>query len=325
MSSSAAFRRNPLIINGNSLSSGERSATFAAENPRALLQSYLIFVRDMRGLRREPSIELRTDDITVLSHHLGVTEEFVVGGLLDLMGATRAQRSTMLAMLAAGALTVVLSGSIVSALSTDGISVDMTRLADAVQAAATGSGAEASSSDTADGTAAAADTFAASSTAAADSPAMHRTAIESAGTAAATPSIAEPLLTELTSATPAPDVLHSASAAAVAALAANQPTAESTGGETNAEQVGSIAQEPVSIGIAPDGSVVASVAPPVPDTTPDEPVATAELPDGTVVGVAAPPLPPSPAEPVATAELPDGTVVGVAAPPVPPVPPAAND
>lgn len=307
VSSSAAFCRNPLIINGNSLTSGERSATFSAKSPRALLRSYLIFVRDMRGERREPSIELRTDDIAVLAHHLGVTQEFVVSGLLDLMGATRAQRSTTLAMLAAGALTVVLSGSIVSDLSTDGISVEMTRLADAVQAAATGSGTEASSSDVAarraatvaDSPTAASGATTAAATAsavtAADSPAANREAIESVGSAATTASTAETLLAELTLTTPSPAVLQSAAAASAAAFAASQQAAEpaeSAGGQSSAEQVGSVAQEPVSIGIAPDGSVVASVAPPVPAATPDEPVATAELPDGTVVGVAAPPVPP---------------------------------
>jgi hypothetical protein len=317
VSSGAAFQRNPLIISGNSLTSGDRSTTFAATSPHALLRSYLIFVRDMRGQRREPSIELRTDDVSVLAHHLGVTEEFVLGGLLDLMGATRAQRSTMMAMLAAGALTVVLTGSFVADLSTDGVSVEMSRLADAVQAAASGSASGAASPDAAVAHVAIAPSTDTTSAEAApvDTAAMSRESVEAAGsTAGSTGESLSAGLTraaELTHATPSPDVLRSAAAAAQA----------STHDTTNpTEQVGAVAQEPVSIGIAPDGSLVASVAPPVPATA-DEPVATAELPDGTVVGVATPPVPPVPAtadEPVATAELPDGTVVGVAAPPVPP-------
>ena len=322
VSNTEPIRRNPLVIDGNSLSSGGRSTTFAAESPNSLLRSYLIFVRDMRGQRREPSIELRTDDVAVIASHLGTTEEYVLGGLLDLMGATRSQRSTMMAMLAAGALTVVLTGSFVSDLSNDGVSVDMTRLAEAVQAAAT-------SSDTAAASTATAAQTARVSPAASRTPAAAARAVTSPGagtettaeTTAATDTptsrtTSETLRSELTHGTPRPDVLRSAAAATVAGASEPGPT-ESTGGQTGGEPAGSVVQEPVSIGIAPDGSLVGSAAPPVPATT-DEPVATAELPDGSTVGVAAPPVPPPAEEQVATAELPDGTVVGVAAPPVPP-------
>lgn len=300
MSSSAAFHRNPLIINGNTFMSGDRTTTFSGANTRAVLRSYLIFVRDLRGQRREPSIELRTDDISVLARHLGVDEAFVVGGLLDVMGATRSQRNTVMAMLAAGALTVVLTGSFVTDLSTDGVSVEMGRLADAVQAAA----AAAPTSPTAEVAA----------------PATAAVPVDGPAPAAATlagphrpPNVTRPdpvAAPASAASTPTVDVLRSAAGSRSASAAAARRT----------EHVAIAAASPASFGVTDDGSLVASVAPPVPGAVPDEePVATGELPDGTIVGVAAPPVPPAPGDgPVATGELPDGTIVAVGTPPVPP-------
>lgn len=300
MSSSAAFHRNPLIINGNTFMSGDRTTTFSGANPRAVLRSYLIFVRDLRGQRREPSIELRTDDISVLARHLGVDDAFVVGGLLDVMGATRTQRNTVMAMLAAGALTVVLTGSFVTDLSTDGVSVEMGRLADAVQAAA-----------------AAAPT---SPTAEVEAPATAAAPVEAPAPAAATLAGPHPPLNvtrpdpvaapAAAASTPTVDVLRSAADSRSSSNAAARPT----------EQVAIAAAAPASFGVTDDGSLVASVAPPVPGAVPgEEPVATGELPDGTIVGVAVPPVPPAAGdETVATGELPDGTIVAVGTPPVPP-------
>lgn len=325
MPATPPFRRNPLVISGNSLSSGDRTTTFATGNPDALLRSYLIFVRDLRGQRREPSIELRTEDVDVIATHLGVSAETVLGGLLELMGTTRAQRATMLAMLAAGALTVVLSGSIVTSLSTDGMSVEMGRLAEAVQAAvdeadkAAGPSSEvapaepgsvasrwpASDSPSAVGTA--------PLTGATDTEAGSGETTRTDGDATAGPSLVEQSVT-----TPRPDVLRSAAASSAAPAPADgveEPAGETAG----TPEARGVAQEPVRIAIAWDGSLVASVAPPVPAATADQPAATAQLADGTTVGVGAPPVPAPPAdEQVATAELADGTTVGVAAPPVPP-------
>lgn len=313
MSSTAAFRRNPLVISGNHLSSGDRSTTFSSATPSSLLRSYLIFVRDMRGQRREPSIELRSEDVSVLAAHLGVSDEYVLGGLLDLMGATRAQRNTMMAMLAAGALTIVLTGSFVSDLSSDGISVEMSRLAEAVQAAASGSEAASAASASSSEATGAASTARVAAADAATPHAATPTAAALEITAAATPDAEASVASSETStrsvrAVTLTEVVRSA-------------TSEVLGGD-EASQVAQAAQQPVSIGVTSDGSVVASVAPPVPAAS-DDRTATAQLPDGTTVGVAEPPIPPPPPdEQVATAQLPDGTTVGVAAPPVPPAPPA---
>lgn len=315
------------------MSSGERTTTFRRGSADALLRSYLIFVRDLRGQRREPSIELRSDDVGVLATHLGVGEEVVLGGLLDLMGATRAQRSAMLAMLAAGALTVVLTGSVVSGLSDDGVSVEFGRLADAVHAAVSSAEGSATDTSTSESDAVSSAEGPATDTSTSESTTAHRAMVAPAASeptqlpsqSAAPPSTASrgtatdrpPAQTSArgpVATTPRPEVLRSVAAA----TAGDVPSSSSDDSDTFA---GSASGEPVSIGVAPDGSVVASVAPPVPAVTPEEPVAIAELPDGTTVGVAAPPVPPSSDEPVATAELPDGTTVGVAAPPVPPAPP----
>lgn len=268
VSRTSSFRRNPLVINGNHLSSGDRTASFAGGNADALLRSYLIFVRDLRGQRREPSIELRTEDVHVIAAHLGVTDATVLGGLLDLMGATRAQRSAMLAMLAAGALTLVLSGSIVTSLSADGVSVEMGRLADAVHAAV---------NDASSGSA----------------PLESTARIEDA--AVIRP---DALVAESAHETPRADVLRSARPASTLALApieaTGAPRIDAPATEAFAQQTQAVADQPVSIGVDADGSLVASVAPPVPTPPADEQIATAELPDGTTVGVAAPPVPPSP-------------------------------
>ena len=304
--STASIRRSPLVIAGDHLSSGGRSATFAAGSVESLLRSYLTLVRELRGQRREPGIELRTEDVRVLAAHLGVSDQLVLGGLLDLMGATRAQRSAMAAMLAAGALTLVLTGSLVSDLSAPGVSAGMAQLSDAV---ATTTQADRTVTHP----------HAAPSVAA-------RTAAGPATTASADDGAAT---AEQVAATPTADVLRSA--------ARDTATHRSVTPVDTSEHPGASAPvagepvEPVDLAITPDGALVASVAPPVPQQPgPEAGSATAELPDGTTVGVATPPVPapvpaPEPDDRTATTELPDGTTVGVATPPVPAPVPAPDD
>jgi hypothetical protein len=297
--STASIRRSPLEIAGDHLSSGGRSATFAAGSVESLLRSYLTLVRELRGQRREPGIELRTEDVRVLAAHLGVSDQLVLGGLLDLMGATRAQRSAMATMLAAGALTLVLTGSLVSDLSAPGVSAGMAQLSDAV-----------------------------ATTTQVDRTAMHartaaslaaRTAAGRATTASADDGAAT---TGQVAATPAPDVLRSA-ARGTATPRSVTPVVTSEPAGPSATVAGEPVGEPVDIARTPAGALVASVAPPVPQQPdPEAGSATGELPDGTTVGVATPPVPttvpaPEPDDRTATTQLPDGTTVGVAAPPVP--------
>jgi hypothetical protein len=81
-----------------------------------------VLVRQLRGQQREPSITLRSADISALAGHLGSTEDRVLDDLLGRMGATRAQRRAFAAMFAVGALTIVATGSIALELSSTGVS-----------------------------------------------------------------------------------------------------------------------------------------------------------------------------------------------------------
>jgi hypothetical protein len=272
MSNTAAiYQRTPLVISGNSMISGEFTRTFRNGDPVSLFRTYLVWVREMRDQRRAPSIRLREEDIEVIADYLHVGQDEVLGGLMGLMSATQATRTKMMALMAAGALTVVVSGAIVTDLSSDGVSVEFSRLADAIQRVIPGS-------DTATTDVLNDIVIAEPST---------RTATETVTEPAVTGTITEPatqpvseaatLLAETTLITPTADALQSASAAATA------PTVTETGTET--------ATEPVATAVLEDGSTVAVVAPPVAPVTPDEPVATTVLPDGSTVGVVAPPVP----------------------------------
>lgn len=315
VSDAMTFQRKPLIISGNSLWSGEFSTRIESHDPNAVLRTYLTFVREMRGQKRAPSVSLRGQDVAVLATYLGTTEETVFGGLLDLMGATQEQRSTAAALLAAGALTVVLSGAAVAGLSTDGISVPFERLADVVRSAISGSDSGTTTAETAASQSSAAtvegSTVGQTATVAPLISTMPPTDAALEGvTGAPAAALSTTLLAELTLITPTSDVLQSVADASVA---------NTTGTDTEAAVS---TQEPVSIGIAPDGSIVASVAPPVPAPAAPatEPVAIGTAGDGSTVGVAAPPVPaPAPPETdtVAVGEAPDGSTVAVVAPPVP--------
>ena len=271
-STTAIFPRTPLVISGNSLISGEFTRNFRAGDPAALFRTYLVWVREMRDQRRAPSVRLRDEDIEVIADYLEVDRDEVLGGLLNLMSSTQATRTKMMTMMAAGALTVVVSGAIVTDLSSDGVTVEFSRLADAIQSVIPGS-QTATSDIVGDITVAQPSTR--SATDVVTTPAI----TETAPTATVTTSQAETLLAETTLVTPTVDALQSAAASATVAQAATEATATV------------IATEPVSTAINQEGDLVASVAPPVAPVTPNEPVATAELPDGSTVGVIAPPVP----------------------------------
>jgi hypothetical protein len=112
MSTTSAFRRTPLLISAGNLVVGPVNATFRDGDPESLLHSYLVLVRRLRGEQREPTITLRSADISALAGHLGTSEERVLDDLLGRMGATRAQRRALAAMFALGALTIVATGSV---------------------------------------------------------------------------------------------------------------------------------------------------------------------------------------------------------------------
>jgi hypothetical protein len=112
MSAAQVFHRTPLVISAGQLVAGPVNATYRAGDRESLLHNYLVLIRQIRGEQREPTITLRGADISALAEHLGASEERVLEDLLDRMGATRAQRKALLAMFAAGVLTIVATGSI---------------------------------------------------------------------------------------------------------------------------------------------------------------------------------------------------------------------
>ncbi len=112
MSISAEIQRTTLIITPGQLLSGSLRVPYRDGDDESLLRSYLVFVRQMRGQRHARSVTLRSADIATIADHLDTSDDVVLGRLLDLMGVTRAQRKILLGMLAAGALTIVATGSI---------------------------------------------------------------------------------------------------------------------------------------------------------------------------------------------------------------------
>ena len=124
MSISAEIQRTTLIITPGQLLAGSFRVPYRDGDDESLLRSYLVFVREMRGQRHARSVTLRSADIATIADHLDTSDDVVLGKLLDLMGVTRAQRKLLLAMLAAGALTIVATGSIPVAAIADIATVD---------------------------------------------------------------------------------------------------------------------------------------------------------------------------------------------------------
>ena len=101
--------RRPIVISDSLLSAGRATTPVDADDPEALLRDYLRLIRRVRNQRRDRSIALRRADIGALAVHLEWSEERVLGQLADLMGSTRRQRATMLAVLATGAALITIA------------------------------------------------------------------------------------------------------------------------------------------------------------------------------------------------------------------------
>ncbi len=112
MPAATAFERTPLVVTAGSLNAGQAHSTFYVDDRDSLLHSYLVLIRKLRGQQRQSSITLRGEDISVLAEHLGASEERILEDLLERMGATRAQRTALPALFAAGVLTFVATGSV---------------------------------------------------------------------------------------------------------------------------------------------------------------------------------------------------------------------
>jgi hypothetical protein len=123
--SATLMERTPLVISAGDLVVGPIRAPFHDSDPASLLHNYLMVIRELRGQQRERRLMLRGEDISALAKHLGTTETTVLGDLLDLMGATRAQRHALFTLFAAGALTIVATGSVALNLPTSGVAAEL--------------------------------------------------------------------------------------------------------------------------------------------------------------------------------------------------------
>jgi hypothetical protein len=124
MMSATLMQRTPLVISAGDLVVGPVRASFHDDDPASLLHNYLVAIRELRGQQRERRLTLRGEDISALAEHLGTTETTVLGDLLDLMGATRAQRHALFTLFAAGALTIVATGSVALNLPTSEVAAE---------------------------------------------------------------------------------------------------------------------------------------------------------------------------------------------------------
>jgi len=124
MSSTSTMERTPLVISAGDLVVGPVHAPFRDDDPGSLLHNYLVLIRQLRGQQREPQLTLRGGDISALADHLDTSETAVLCDLLDLMGATRAQRKALFSLFAAGALVIVATGSVALNLSSDGAAAE---------------------------------------------------------------------------------------------------------------------------------------------------------------------------------------------------------
>jgi len=311
VSHSAALERTPLVISAGDLICGSFRAPFREGDADSLLRNYLVAVREMRGQRRERTITLREDDLTTLAGHLGSNEASVLEQLLALMGATREQRTALLAMLAAGALTVVATGTIVLNVSADGVSADVPPVIDAGAPAAAGE-AVAQAVSLASVRAAAVDAVVAPEVAVPAAPAVPAKvttapAIDAAGAAALAEAGLAPAIRSVLDAPTAADTQITDSQV-------SSGTGVSDDGSTVAVGTPPVPPADPGVGVDDSGATVAVAPPPVPPA--DTGVGVDD--SGATVAVAPPPVPPAD---VGVGVDDSGATVAVAPPPVPPASP----
>jgi hypothetical protein len=249
--SATLTQRTPLVISAGDLVVGPIRATFHADEPASLLHSYLVMVRELRGQQRERRLTLRGEDISALAEHLGTTETTVLGDLLDLMGATRAQRHALFTLFAAGALTIVATGSVALNLPTSGVAAE---LRDPV---------------------------------AVERPADEYVRTEPIAARAATDDVVTSIASSGPEVFPAATPAQLAAVLPVAQVAVALPEGVGIADDGSTVAVAPAPIPPVAgEGVADDGSIVAVAPPPVP-----VPEGQGVADDGSIVAVAPPPLP----------------------------------
>jgi hypothetical protein len=260
MSVNATRERTPLVITAGDLVVGPVHAPYRNSDPQSLLHNYLVLVRQLRGQEREPRLTLRSADITAIADHLGQSETDVLGDLLDLMGATRAQRKALFALFAAGALTIIATGSVALDLPVSGSDAESIRSAVLTERAPAAVVAE---------------------------PARAPSAIADP----APPSVVTTPEAVLAIAHGGPEWAEAVDAARRSAV----PAAVETEGTGTADDGSTVAVGPPPVppvegqGTADDGSTVAVGPPPVPPVVEVEGQGIAD--DGSIVAVGPPPVP----------------------------------
>ena len=300
--------RRPIVIADSQLSAGRASASLRADDPEALLRDYLRLIRRVRNQQRARNIALRRVDIEALARHLDWTDDEVLARLADLMGATRRQRATMLAVLSTGAAFITVA-SPMSAAASGADATALTRTEPPIVI---------------------------------DGESITSTAFDNIGAGVGRPiarvDVGDPSMprgapvleqqTDRTSATQA-TAEHEQPKADVDETA-SEP-ARGPDGATVAVGQPPVPPAPPDTGTDTDGNTVAVGQPPVPPAPPDPSEVEAALPDsvvpaapatgvdtdGNTVAVGQPPVP---AAPPATGVDADGNTVAVGQPPVPPTP-----
>ena len=289
MSAGSTMPRTPLMISAGDLVVGPIHAVFRDGDRESLLHNYLVLIRELRGEQRQQRLILRGEDISALAVHLGTSEQTVLGDLLDLMGATRAQRMALFTLFAAGALTMVATGSIALNMLPTGAAADRALATAAVVATedltpSTVTDARATNANASDALVAVSP---AASVASDDPP------IEPASVAADATDFAEAIASTV-----------AAPAQLVSPAELRTPDAPSI----------EVAARPVDgVGVADDGSIVAVAQPPSPPAERGQ-IGEGVADDGSIVAVAPPPVPSI--EGVGITD--DGSTVAVAPPPVAP-------
>jgi hypothetical protein len=132
----APRERAPISVDltAGRLETAGRAARFDPSAQDALELAYLRLVRELRDVRREPSFVLRSADVAALAAATRRDAAEVLDRLGELMGATAAQRRSMVTAFAAGALLIAVATG-AAALSAGGDDLPGPRTGERVEAA----------------------------------------------------------------------------------------------------------------------------------------------------------------------------------------------
>ncbi|MCB0967118.1 MAG: hypothetical protein KDB37_09815 [Ilumatobacter sp.] len=309
--------RRPIVIVDDQLSTGHHTATVRPDDAEALLRDYLRLIRRVRNQQRARNIALRRVDIEALADHLGWTADQVLARLADLMGTTRRQRATMLAVLSTGAALITIASPMsAAATGTDGVALDQTEppvVVDADEITHVSAGV---------GRALPGPTDTVASSVPRRAPVLDVQADLASFTHAVAPHRFKPteIADEYVETVDEPVASEPAVGPDGATIAVGKAPVPPTPASTSASTPASA---------EPAADVVESVAPPIVVSVPEavEPETGIDA-DGNTVAVGLPPVPPTPAPAVTESVEPetgidaDGNTVAVGLPPVPPTPDA---